>query len=277
MRPFAAGRELLPGIVVLEHLARSRRLDVYDAWSTERGCRVAVKVLRPDHRDNRRHVAALVREGRTLRRLTHPHVVRAFEVHVAPLAAVVLETLPGATLEALAEDEPLADAELRVLGAQLASGLHAIHAAGLLHLDLKPANVIVGAGRATLIDLSHARAPGRVPRGHGTWCFAAPEQVAGGAVGPATDAWGLGATLHAAATGRSVLADRADDLDVDDPQLHGPLPSLVDDRPDLSPELVATIDGWLCPDPAARPPADALLATPGAVRARPARRARAAA
>lgn len=265
MRPFAAGREIVPGVVVVGHIARSRRLDVYDAWSHDRACRVAVKVLRPDHREHRGHVAALLREGRTLKRLSHPHLVRAFEVHREPLAAVVLETLPGQTVDHLAAhaEEPLSGDELRALGSHLASALHHLHAHGILHLDLKPANVIVGGGRATVLDLSHARAPGRVRAGHGTWCYAAPEQVRGGPVGAAADVWGVGAVLHAAATGRSVLADLADELDDDEPQLRGPLPSIAEERPDLDEDAARTIDRCLRPDPADRP-AVAELLTDGA-------------
>lgn len=269
MRPFAAGREIVPGVVVVDHIARSRRLDVYDAWSHERACRVAVKVLRPDHRAHRGHVAALVREGRILRRLAHPHLVRAFAVHREPLAAVVLETLPGQTVDHLAAhaDEPLSGDELRALGSHLASALHHLHGHGILHLDLKPANVIVGGGRATVLDLSHARRPGRVRPGHGTWCYAAPEQVRGGSVDAAADVWGVGAVLHAAATGTAAFADRADDLDVDDPQLHGPLPSLAAERPDLDDEAVALVDRCLRTDPSERPAVAELLTDvpPGAV------------
>ena len=261
MRPFAPGREVVPGVVVVGHLARSRSFDVYDAWSHARACRVAVKVLRPDHRDDPRRTAALLREGRALRRLPHPHLVRAFEVHREPLAAVVLETLPGQTIDHLAAhaDEPLSGDELRALGSHLASALHHLHGHGLLHLDLKPANVIVGGGRATVLDLSHARAPGRVRPGHGTWCYASPEQVRGGPVTAAADVWGVGAVLHAAATGRSVLADLADELDVDEPQLHGRVPSLAEDRPDLDEGAVALVDRCLRPDPDGRPRVAELL------------------
>lgn len=271
MRPFAAGREIVPGVDVVAHIARSRRLDVYDAWSHARACRVAVKVLRPDHRADPSFVASLVREGRILRRLDHPHLVRAFEVHREPLAAVVLETLPGQTVDHLAAhaDDPLSGDELRALASHLASALHHLHGHGILHLDLKPANVIVGGGRATVLDLSHARRPGRVRAGHGTWCYAAPEQVRGGVVDAAADVWGVGAVLHAAATGRTAFADRADDLDVDDPQLHGPLPSLADERPDLDDDAVALVDGCLSVEPADRPAVAELLgAVPDGVRAR---------
>lgn len=255
MRPFAAGREIVPSVEVVAHLARSRRQDVYDAWDHERACRVAVKVLRPDRRGEARMTRDLLREGRLLRRLDHPHLVRAFSVHREPLAAVVLETLGGETLDHLIEttDEPLAAADLRVVARQLAAAIHHLHRHGVLHLDLKPANVIADRGRATVIDLSHARRPGHVRPGHGTWCYAAPEQARGGRVDPATDVWGVAIVLHALATGTHALVDRADTLDVDEPQLHGPLPSIREQRPDLPDDLVGLIDAGLACDPAERP------------------------
>ncbi|MCK9248434.1 MAG: serine/threonine protein kinase [Solirubrobacteraceae bacterium] len=255
MRPFAPGREIVPGVEVVDHIARSRRQDVYDAWCHRRAARVAVKVLRPDRRGEPRAVAALLREGRLLRRTTHPHVVRAYEVHRDPLAAVVLETLGGRTLDHMVEhDEPLEAEDLRVVTGQLASAVHHLHGLGYLHLDLKPGNVTADRGRVTVLDLSHARRPGRVRAGHGTWCYAAPEQIRGGAVDAAADVWGIAIVLHALATGERTLIDRAEDLDVDDPQLHGPLPSLADARPDLPDDLVGLIDGGLAVDPVDRPP-----------------------
>ena len=102
----------------------------------------------------------------------------------------------------------------------------------MLHCDLKPSNAVAGGGRAKLIDLSHARPPGRMRPGNGTWCYMAPEQVRGGTVGPAADVWGLGIVLYASALRTNPLADLADDLDVDDPQLHARLPPLRDAAPD---------------------------------------------
>jgi eukaryotic-like serine/threonine-protein kinase len=261
MRPLGRGREIAPGTTILEHLHRSNALDVYDAWNAPRACRVIVKTLRPDRLGKPGAAARLVREGRLLRRLTHPHLVRAYEVHEGERPAIVMETLTGETLEHLAgEGRPLSGAELAVLGTHLASALTHLHAEGVLHLDLKPSNVVAETGRAKVIDLSHARPPGRMPPGNGTWCYMAPEQVRGGDVGPAADVWGLGICLHAAATGESVLMDLADELDVDDPQLHARVPSLRAARPRLPRELTELVDACLEPAPEDRPPLAATFA-----------------
>ena len=113
MRPLGRGREIAPGTFVLEHLSRSNALDVYDAWNEPRGCRVIVKALRPDRLRKRGAGARLLREGRLLQRLTHPHIVRGYEVHGGERPAIVMETLGGATVDALADDgRPLSAIEL---------------------------------------------------------------------------------------------------------------------------------------------------------------------
>jgi serine/threonine protein kinase len=117
---------------------------------------------------------------------------------------LILETLGGATLDALVamRRRRLPAADLCFLGMHLASALHYLHGEGWLHLDLKPSNVVADRGRAVVIDLSLARRPGRAPRrGYGTRGYLSPEQAAGGPLGPATDVWGAGAVLFAAATG----------------------------------------------------------------------------
>ncbi len=262
MRPLGRGREIAPGTTVLEHLHRSNGLDVYDAWNEPRGCRVVVKTLRPDRLRRRGAVAKLLREGRLLRRLSHPHLVRAYEVHAAPRPAIVLETLTGATLERLAEDgEALSGEELANLGAHLASALAYLHGSGVLHCDLKPSNVVAEAGRAKVIDLSHARRPGRMRAGNGTWCYMAPEQVRGGEVGPAADVWGLGVVLYCAATRSNPFADLADALDVDDPQLHARLAPFGGAVPGVCEPLALLVDACLEPAAERRPSvADALHA-----------------
>jgi serine/threonine protein kinase len=238
---------------VLGHLARSNDLDVYDAWSEPRAVRVVAKTLRPDRRDEARKARALLREGRLLVRLSHPHLVRAYEVHDEGTPVVVLETLGGQTLAHLVATarRPLGAAELRHLGRHLGSALHYLHGHDVLHLDLKPSNVVAEAGRAKLIDLSVARAPGRMPAGRGTWCSMAPEQARGGRVGPAADVWGLGIVLVEAATGTNPFVELGERVEY--PQLEARVPSLRSQRPRLDPGLAAVVDACLQPDPAARP------------------------
>jgi serine/threonine protein kinase len=263
VRPLGPGARLGDELEVIEHLARSNVLDVYDAWSERRGCRVAVKALRPDRRADRRARAALAREGRLLVRLAHPHLVRGYETHAGERPLIVMETLRGATLAAMIAGRRLSGREAAHLGLQVGSALHYLHGEGLVHLDVKPSNVVADGGVAKLLDLSIARAPGRVKPGVGTWCYLAPEQARGGVVGPAADVWGLALLLHEGLTGR---AEYADD-EADHPcLLRRPAP-LIRVRPRA---LAAVLDAALDPDPAARPSLPALLDVLDQVAGRPA-------
>ncbi|MFF4852220.1 serine/threonine-protein kinase [Streptomyces sp. NPDC001194] len=263
--PLAPGTRPAPGYEVLAHLDRTGWLDLYDAWSEERECRCVVKLLRPDRRGEARLTERLVREGRWLRHFTHPHLVRAYETFESPEPLVVLETLTGETLSHLIDRLPrrAAAEDVAVLGVQLCSALHYLHGQGLLHLDLKPANVVVECGHAKVLDLSTARAPGTAPPGVGTFGYMSPEQARGGALSAAADVWGIGITLYELATGQlafdigdtvdGTLGAAADGGDADwYPQLEEPAPPVCAHRR-LPAALAAAVDGCLRPDPADRP------------------------
>jgi serine/threonine protein kinase len=209
--PLPPGARLGPGLTVIEHLSRTRRYDTYEVWSDERACSCVAKLPRPDRRGEERVRAALVREGELLAALAHPHLVRGYEV--APGPVVLIETLGGQTLDHLIDTRPdgLDPDEVAWLGLHLASALHYLHGRALLHLDVKPGNVVAEDGRAKLLDLSLARPAGIHPPGLGTWCHCAPEQARGGCVGPAADVWGLGTVLYEAATGVPAFDDRDDE------------------------------------------------------------------
>ncbi|MFJ6608060.1 serine/threonine-protein kinase [Streptomyces lydicus] len=269
--PLTAGTTVAPGYEVLAHLCRTGWLDLYDAWSQERECRCVVKVLRPDRQGEQRLRERLLQEGHWLQTFTHPHLVRAYETGETPEPHVVLETLTGESLAHLVDRRRrrLATDDLALLGLHLCSALHYLHGKGLLHLDIKPSNIVVGCRRAKVLDLSIARPPGLAPPGLGTFCYLAPEQARGGMLTPATDVWGLGSTLYEAATG-AVPFDDTDthtatdsgtgsgtgsgtDADTDRyPQLDERAPS-VTTRRRLPHTLAAAIDSCLSPDPGARP------------------------
>ena len=201
-RPLRSGEHVGPGYRVFGLLRRGEDVDVYDVWSEERGCRCVIKALRPDRmtaRSARRHLLA---EGHLLQTMTHPHLVRVYEVHERPVPLLVMETLTGETLGYMIDGSGprLPVVELGALGVQLCSALSYLHHHGVLHLDLKPSNVICQADQAKLIDLGIARAPGRGTPGVGTAAYMAPEQVRGRNLSEATDVWGLGAVLYEAAT-----------------------------------------------------------------------------
>jgi serine/threonine protein kinase len=241
-------------------LSRGNDFDVYDAWSFERGCRVIVKTVRDDLLGDRGRVQRLLSEGRLLTSLGHPHIVRGYDVREGgPRPIIVIETLGGETLAHLIRAGGLLeDDEAAQLGLQIGSAVRYLHALGILHLDLKPSNVIAENGRARLIDLGLATEPGPVKKGLGTWCYQAPEQARGGVVGPAADVWGLGATLYEALSGWPPFDDPEREIDglmdeeIEFPQLERLARPLAEVSA-AGPELAHLVDCCLLPEVEMRP------------------------
>lgn len=255
--PVPAGEELLPGYRVVAPLAHGRRIDTYDVHSLERDCRCVVKILREDRLDEDRVREAVLLEGRLLTELTHPHLVRAYEVHEEPMPAIVLQTLSGATLAAVIDDGPLEVVDSARLGLHLVSVLGYLHRKGWLHLDVKPANIVVEEGRATLIDLSLVGPPGEGRAGAGTRGYLAPEQARGAGLSEATDVWGLAITLVEALTGEMPHGDEATwDSRRRIPLLHRRAPRPPQPVDGLPPDYDALLRACLARDPGDRPALD---------------------
>ena len=204
--PRPPGHGLTAGYTVRQHLNRSNVYDVYAVWSTERDCLCIAKVLRPELTGEKAAQERLLREGRRLTAFTHPHLVRGYEVitteaHTGPI--VVTETLTGATLSRLIQDsgsQGLSAADVAQLGLHLCSALHYLHRHNLVHMDLKPSNIVCAAGKAILLDIDLAQPPGPCSPGMGTIEYMAPEQLAGASVDFSTDIWTLGGVLYRALT-----------------------------------------------------------------------------
>lgn len=244
------GDTLAPGYRVLAHLSRGRLLDTYEVWSDERRCVCVAKVVRPDLLGTREARTALRTEGRLLTGLSHPHIVRAYELRERPQPVLVLESLTGETLAHMlvTRTRRLPAADVAWLGVHLCSAIGYVHARGFLHLDLKPSNVICDCGFAKVIDFSIARPRGRARSGSGTRVYMAPEQVRRDVLTEAADVWGIGSVLYEAATGRRPYADRSAGRDLRaDPvsasrRLSDGLGGVIDACLDLVPEQRPTID-----------------------------------
>ena len=226
---------------MLRRIGGGRRYEAMLVWDEHRLAVLVAKVLRPDQAREPAALQALAHEAAVLQRLAHPVVVRAFgAVTDGKFPHLVLEHLDGPTLdELLAREGPLALEQLLPLALHVASALHYLAAEGVVHLDVKPSNIVMG-GPPRLIDLSVARtleeaATVRVPIG--TESFMAPEQRApDGRLGPPADVFGLAGTLCTALTG------------IKPPDLQR--------LPRRTPrELSAVLHAGLDPDPASRPAA----------------------
>jgi serine/threonine protein kinase len=256
------GTEIAPGYEVVEHLRRGDALDVYAVFGSERLCSCIAKVVRPDRTHLQRVRNRLALEGYLLQTLSHPLLLRGLATFTHPDLVVIVETVPGPTLEDTIEERSrrLPAVDICHLGSQVAAATHYLHCSGYLHLDIRPSNIIGHGGIAKLIDLSLARPPGLVPRGLGSHLYMSPEQARGGHVTEAADSWGIGATLYEAAVGISPFdafdAHDAALLDKDAYlQLHRPAPPLARYRRRLPPGLVALIEACLRQQPEARPSA----------------------
>lgn len=256
--PVEPGAFLTRRYRVIRHLARGKALDAYDVWSLERHALCVAKAPRPDRADDAGTRRRLRREGRLLLRVSHPHVVRAYELVERPQPVLVLESLTGATLGYLLDSRsrPFPTTDLLYLGLQLCSAVRYLHGLDVLHLDLKPSNVISENGLVKVIDLSVARPPGRARSGIGTRQYMSPEQARGGVLGPEADVWGIGAVLYAAATGRRPFYGLDDQTQY--PQLDERAAPVSTHRRLPSP-LARVVDACLEPDPEARPPAERLF------------------
>ncbi|WP_210503096.1 serine/threonine-protein kinase [Nocardioides xinjiangensis] len=245
--------DLPAGYRPLALLADGRRLETWDAWDEARGTRCVVKLLRADRRHDPRVRQAVLLEGHLATTLAHPHLVRGYDVLDDP-PAVVLQTLRGATLSALVEEEPLGLSDVAQLGCQLASVLGYLHRHDWLHLDLKPDNVVVDHGLAVLIDLSLAGRPGRGRPGAGTRGYLAPEQATGRGLSPATDVWGLGMTLIDALARTAPYGDEATwESRRRWPLVHRRMPRTPDGVDELPEEVREVLTACVSLDPSARP------------------------
>lgn len=200
--PLLAGEVLIPGYVVLQHICRGETLDTYEVFSEERECSCVAKTLRPSSADHERRRQRLRREGELATRLTHPHIVRGYETIEEPRLVIILEAIGGVVLDRMIDTRRrrLSALDLCWLGVHLCRATGYLHRHGILHLDLKPGNIVAEAGRAKVIDLSLARPPGECPPGLGTAAYFSPEQARGEFVTTASDVWGIGAVLYEAAT-----------------------------------------------------------------------------
>ena len=181
---------------------------------------VALKVLRPG---SPIPAAALLAEARAAAALNHPNVCAIHAVDSslgAPM--IVMEYVPGRPLCQLLEEGPLSWEQVAALGRQVALGMAAAHAQGVVHGDLKPANILVTPeGTVKIVDFGMARRstssaqgektvlwdPGPAGGISGTPAYMAPEQARGEPATPASDVFSLGVMLYELVTGRRARAE----------------------------------------------------------------------
>jgi serine/threonine protein kinase len=263
------GDEIAPGRTILRRIGGGRRFEVFLVWDDHRLAMLVAKVLRPDQVEHPQGPHELAREADALDRLGHPVLVRGFDAVLrGRFPHLLIEHLEGPTLwELLEGGRGLSLEQLLPLGLHMASALHYLCGEGMVHLDVKPDNIVMGAP-PRLIDLSVTRTvadAAELRHPTGTDAYMAPELCSGGAtgtIGAPADVFGLAATLQHALTGappwpRADGARESPDPAVRFPQLVAPAEPLPRRTP---PELAEALSAGLARAPEDRPTASQFAA-----------------
>ena len=221
-----------------ERIAAGGMGSVYRAVDETLDRRVAVKVLRRELADDPTFLERFRREARAAAGLAHPGVAGVYDYgELGGQPFIVMELVEGETLaERVAARGSLPWAEAFAVGEQVARALAAAHTHRLVHRDVKPANILLGAdGRAKVTDFGIAKAAmlttlTRTGMVLGSANYVAPEQAQGGDVGPAADQYSLGCVLFEAVTGATpyrgsnpvAIATQHVSAAVPDPREHRP-------------------------------------------------------
>ncbi len=256
----AEGDRITPELTAVRLLGGGSSYEAYLAFDDVTYAPVVVKVLRPAQVADSASLRGLRREIEALATVNHPVVVRGLRHDIdCERPHVVLEQIDGPRLSTLIRRYgPLQEHQYLPLGIEIASALHYLRRLGWTHLDIKPSNIIMGAP-ARLIDLSVARtveAAGGITVPIGTDDYMSPEQCLPpetGTPGPASDVWGLAATMFEAIAGYKAFDEgdqSSDDVRVRYPQLVEPAYEMPERTPH---EVVKILFAALDKDPANRP------------------------
>jgi hypothetical protein len=256
----------LAGYRIVRPLGRGGMGVVYLAEQLRLGRLVALKIIAPELSADATFRARFERESRVAASIDHPNVVPVYEADEADgLLFIAMRYVEGTDLRGLITSSGrLEPARAANLVAQVGSALDVAHARGLVHRDVKPANVLVtggdGSEHAYLTDFGLTKQVGSQAGGltvSGQWVgtvdYVAPEQVSGGAVSARSDVYSLGCVLHHCVTG-TVPYPHDSDMAKLYAHVHGDVPSPRAAAPDVPDELDRVIRRALAKDPAERFP-----------------------
>jgi serine/threonine protein kinase len=211
---------------------------------------VAVKELTVSGPRHEEQIARTMREARIAARLTHPNIAAVYDVVLADERPwIVMQYVPSSSLATvIANRGSLPVPTVTRIGLEVLAALRAAHAAGVLHRDVKPANILLtGEGSAILTDFGLATTlDDERPQANmvmGTAAYIAPERARGASSTAGSDLWSLGATLYAAVEGRTPFAQGSEQATLSAVVTSAPAPF------DKAGELAPVIGGLLEKDP----------------------------
>jgi len=253
---------------LVERIARGGMGEVWRAFDEVLSRPVAVKVLRPEYADEQVFLERFRSEARNTAALIHTGIAAVYDFGQATLARttvpfIVMELVPGRPLSQIIERDGALDRDRALdLCAQAARGLHAAHEGGVVHRDVKPANLLVTpTWTVKITDFGIARAGDALPLTRtgtvmGTAHYLAPELVNGrGVASASSDVYALGVVLYECLAGRRPFIGE-NPLSVAMEHLNSAPPPI----PELHPSVQRVLDGALAKDPADRPASAEALA-----------------
>jgi eukaryotic-like serine/threonine-protein kinase len=257
-RAMPAPGEFWSGLQLQERLGVGTFGTVFRALDPRLDRVVALKLFNVDALPGSGVVPLATMEGRLLARIRHPNVVTVYGADVTDAGVGIwMECIEGRTLREIVNDGgPLGAREAAIVGIDLCRALASIHAAGVLHRDIKAQNVIrERGGRIVLMDLGAGellRAGPRTDRIVGTPAYLAPEVLAGADHSVVADIYALGVLLFFLVTGR-FPAEAATIAALREAHRSGRRLLLRDLRPDLPARFIAAVDRATAVDPGNRP------------------------
>jgi eukaryotic-like serine/threonine-protein kinase len=239
--------------------------EVWRAVDQVLGRPVAVKLLRGEYAGHAETLTRFAAEARHAASVSHPGIAHTYdygETGRQGLPYLVMELVDGPSLAGILAGGPLDPAQTMEVVSQAAAGLAAAHGAGLVHRDVKPANLLVSPdGTVKITDFGIAHAAGSAPITRtgvlmGTPAYLAPERTMGRPATPASDLYSLGIAAYECLAGTPPFTGTA--MEVALAHQHRPLPPLP---PHVPAETAALIAGLAAKDPAARPASAAEVAS----------------
>ena len=253
--------QTIGGYQIAEEIGRGGMAVVYRAYQPQLERWVAIKTLRATEDIGEEFLARFRREARAIAALRHPNILTVYDYgEEGGIAYIVMEYVPGGTLKASLTGQPMEWPDVATLVIPVGHALSYAHSQGIVHRDVKPANVLLARPDWPLLAdfglvkiIGHQGSITKPGMAIGTPAYFSPEQATGESIDHRSDIYGLGIVLYELLTGRLPFKAKSP-VDMLMQRLREPPPSPRRLNPRITSELEAIILRALARDPAARHP-----------------------